>query len=259
MEHKIEKLENLPHKEGRKGYLTTTYGNMWDLRRFDHRGYRSDKSDYAWVKAERAIKRFIGKSYDNAFSHFCKQVELFDQHEFDKYFTSGTGWNKYPSEYIVDVNCNIQYNPEYKLRPWRKRKEESKGVIFKSYDYKESYVNIHTGETNDNPYRYYFGGKKLNGDWVLRVIDGFWKEFESEFDKEYLRLVKEDAHRKELAYRRYEKWRKKHKQYDFRTDEEKKKEQEQKADIIKRDAHGFDDKSFKGEEYHGQKRKKNKK
>ena len=36
----------------------------------------------------------------------------------------------------------------------------------------------------------------------------------------------------------------------------KRKEKEQTNDIISRDRHGFDEESFKGEFYHGQKRKK---
>jgi hypothetical protein len=256
MEEKIEKLENLPIKEGRKAYLTNKYGDMWDLHKFDHRWHRSDKSDYAWVKAERAIKRFLGKSYDKAFSYYCEQVEQYDYHEFKKYFESDNlrYYNtQYPTEYIVDGNGNIQYNKEYKLKPWRKRKEETKGVIFKSYDYKEGYTHVKTGETKSD-LRWFDN----NSHWIYSVIDGFSKEFKSEFEKEYIRLVKEDKQRKELAYRRYEKWRKKHKVYDFRTDEEKNRIKEEESDLIKRDAHGFDDKSFIGEEYHGQKRKKNK-
>ena len=258
MENIIDKLDNLPLKEGRKSYLTNKYGDMWNMRRFDNPWHLSEKSDYADVKAERVIKRFIGKSYDKAFSYYCNQVEQYEYHFFKDYFEHIRYHIKYPAEYIVeyivDTNGNIQYNKEYKLKPWKTRKSESKGVIFKSYDYKEGYTHIKTGETKSN-----LRWTDNKSHWIYSVIEGFSKEFESEFDKNYICLVKEDRQRKELAFRRYEKWRKKHKVYDFRTDEEKNRIKEEETDIIKRDAHGFDDKSFKGEEYHGQNRKKNKK
>ena len=50
----------------------------------------------------------------------------------------------------------------------------------------------------------------------------------------------------------------KKKDYSFLTDDEKRKIEERQSDLIKRDNHGFDDESFKGYWYHGQKRKGNK-
>ena len=253
----INNLESLPFRESRYQYITRKYGNLWDLPRFDNPWHRSDKGSYAWIKAERTIKRYIGKSYDKAFSHFCKQVEQHEQYEFNKYFTeTGRHWNRYPNEYIVDDNGNIQYNPEYKQYKRRyKRDKQTTDITFKSFDYKESYINIHTGEINDNPHRYNLFNDKPYGDWVLTVVEGFWKHFDDINNKEYHRLKREDQHRKELNERRYKKWARYEKKYSFLTRSEEKLIEEKEADLIKRDAHGFNENSFKGIEYHGQKRK----
>ena len=74
--HKLDELEKLPKRESRKAYLTRKYGDMWDLPRFDHPWYRSNKSDLAYVKAQRVIKKFFGKSFNKAFSYYCKLVQI---------------------------------------------------------------------------------------------------------------------------------------------------------------------------------------
>jgi hypothetical protein len=255
----IDKLDTLPFRESRYQYITRKYGDMWDLPRFDNTWHRTDRSGYPWVKAERSIKRYLGKSYAKAFSHFCKQVEQYEQYEFDEYFRGyDRRWNSYPAEYIVDDNGNIQRNPEYETYKTRYRRSKKRdSVTFKSFDYKESYVNIHTGEINDNPNRYNCSRHKPYGDWVLTVVEGFWKQFDDVNDKEYYRLKREDQHRNELNDRRYKKWARYEKAYSFLTRAEEKLIEEREIDLIKRDAHGFDDNSFKGIEYHGQKRKNN--
>lgn len=252
MEQHIEILETLPFKEGRKAYITRKYGDMWDLPRFDHPHYRSEKSDYPWVKAERVIKKFLGKSFDKAFSYYCNQVKVYEQYEFLDNFNQHQSWgySSHPSEYIVDDKGNIQINPEYKKRYRKRKKDTSNGVTFESYDYAEGYRHNETGEIKnnltwcDNPRR-----------WARIVVSGFWKHFDDVNDKEYHRLKREDRHRKELNDRRYKKWARYEKQYSFLTDEEIKLKKEEITDLIKIESHGFDENSFKGIEYHGQKRK----
>lgn len=78
----LEKLEELPKKESRKEYITRKYGDMWDLRRFDHPWYRSDKNDDPQVIAKRVIKKYLGKSFDDAFSYYCTLVKKHEHDEF---------------------------------------------------------------------------------------------------------------------------------------------------------------------------------
>jgi len=255
MDHLLDNLENLPKRESRKDYLTRKYGDMWDLKKFDHPHYRSENSDYPWVKAERVIKKFIGKQFDKAFSYYCKQVEQFEQYHFHTYFKKDEHrWNRsYPSKFIVDKNGNIQRNKEYEQKPWKKKNKDKK-VIFTSFDYKEGYYNKETGETVTQ-LSYCATFKHNRHKWKEIVVSGFWKEFESKEDKEYIRLMIEDKKRKKLEERRYKKWLKE-KQYSFLTKKEEELLKQKETDLIKRDSHGFDENSFKGIEYHGQKRKR---
>ncbi len=39
----IEKLENLPQKQGRKAFLVERYGNLYSLKKFDRPYHRSLK------------------------------------------------------------------------------------------------------------------------------------------------------------------------------------------------------------------------
>ena len=57
------------------------------------------------------------------------------------------------------------------------------------------------------------------------------------------------------AHREYKKQQKEI-QYSFLTKDEQRRIKERETDLVKRDSHGFNDESFKGEYYHGQKRKK---
>lgn len=128
-------LEHLPKFESRKEYLTRVYGNMWDLDKFDHSWYW--KSPY-WKLAKRIIEKNIGKSYDLAFSYFCKQLPYsFLQEEFTDYFipdyyylyfAKENPW-KLRNDYIVDENKLIQLNPDRYIKSsnlnWKKIDSQS--------------------------------------------------------------------------------------------------------------------------------------
>lgn len=100
----LEKLDKLPKRQGRKAYLTEKYGDLYNLDKFDHTWVRSDRGDLPCVKAQRIISKYIGKSFDEAFSKYCKQVEIYEQKEFLDYFNT----YKWRGDYFVDDNGNIQ-------------------------------------------------------------------------------------------------------------------------------------------------------
>ena len=77
----MSKLNELPFRESRKEYITRKYGDMGNVKRFDNSWVRSEKSDFPWVIAKRVILHNVGKSFDKAFSYYCKQVEQYDQME----------------------------------------------------------------------------------------------------------------------------------------------------------------------------------
>jgi hypothetical protein len=255
----IEKLEALPKRESRKEYLMRKYGRLWYVKRFDQPWVRSDKSDYAMVKAIRVIKKFIGKQYDKAFSEYCKLVEQYDYYIFyEEYFMPISRWgDTIVPEFIVDKQGRIQKNKNYV--PYRRSKPNS--FIFTSFDYEEGYMDriskeILTGEEFRAKFRYSWEyiSRHYEGKYVKVVINGFWKEFESEKDPDYIRLCKEKLKQTKLNEKRWKKYNKE-KPYNFLTDEEKKRKESEEDDRLKIERYGFDSESFKGEGYHGKKRK----
>lgn len=179
-----EKLENLPFRESRKEYITHKYGDMWNLHKFDHSWHRSDKSDYPYIKAERVIKKFLGKSFDKAFSYFCTLVPKHEQYEFLRDFKPGYRWE---ADYILDKQKRIQLNPN---RYQRKKKS----IHFRSFDYEEGYYYVPDKKllTNDQMLGYWNNVHHFYpGRFITVIIKGFEKTFESKKDPEYQRLQAE--------------------------------------------------------------------
>lgn len=202
---KLEKLETLPLRESRKEFLTRKHGDMWDLPRFDHPWHRSDSNDIPSVKAERIIKKYMGKSFDKAFSEYCKKVEIYEQREFLDLFQDR---RYYSADYKIDSQKRIQLNPD---RYQRKKKP----IYFRSFDYEEGYYNIVTKEIIQSPRWWEY----KNDNHIRVIIKGFEKTFDSKKDPEYQRLQAE----KEKAQRRNDrllKKEKKEKAYSFLTRKE---------------------------------------
>ena len=205
----VDKYENLPFRESRKEFLTRKYGNLYSLSKFDHRWHRSNKSDYAWVKVDRVIKKFIGKQFDKAFSYYCTISPINEQIEFFEPFKGR--WRNL-AEYVIDKQGRIQRGKELIL--WnKKRKEErdSKGFWFYSIDYQEGYMHKISKEVIDkrtyqnnsysrygnDPYRIYFRDE----DYIKVIINGFSKHFKSKKDREFIRLKKE-KYKQYLLYKK---------------------------------------------------------
>lgn len=212
----IEKLENLPQKQGRKAFLVERYGNLYNLKKFDHPWYRSLKEDNQWCMAERVIQNNIGKSFDMAFSYFCKKYPIYWQ----SYFLKQFGLNRNGYGYYIDEQGNIQENK------YTKRKNL---IYIQSDDYKTELRHKVTGDKKEDfaeiyikekcIYKYgkdkgkiYFTSKfshyEYGADpWKLKsaykryiaqesdfehvIISGWIKYFESKNDPEFKRLTAE--------------------------------------------------------------------
>lgn len=234
----IEKLETLPSREARRESLTRRYGDMWNTR-FDHSWMRSTNDQYPYVKAERIIKKYLGKSFDKAFSEYCKKVKLHEQKEFLDFFDE----NHWRNDYIIDAQKRIQLNLE-------KTPRYKKPIYFRSFDYQEGYYNIVTKEIVQSSRWWEY----KNNNNIRVVIRGFERTFESRKDPEYQRLQAEKV-KAQKRNDRLLKDQKKAKAYCFLTNSELEKKKLAETDIATRDRHGFDETAFKGIEYHGQKRK----
>lgn len=234
----LEILKNLPTKESRKAYITRKYGDMWNLRKFDNPWYRSNRTDQYWFILDKVLKKFLGKSVDKAYSKYCKLVRFDEKEYFWKKFTD-LRWGG--PNYLIDANKNIQLNPKIYSRP-------KKRIVFRSFDYEVSYYDIVTKKIIKNY------ASRYNENVIVIVTKGFEKTFESKKDPEYIRLM---AEKKKLIRlnNKYLKKLAKEKKYSFMSEKEKAKRANE-LDIQKRNSHGFDEESFKGIEYHGQKRKR---
>lgn len=206
---------------------------------WDSRG----KSDYhrigdycPWTIAKRVCNKFIGKNFDKAFARYCELVPAYQQKFFFEQFND---LNHTWRDFYLDKNNCIR-----KVKS-KKNKTSTKRYLY-THDYKTE-RKWFKGDTE------VWWGTKGAIEKII-VVSGTRYEFDAN-DPEYrrVRAELEDARRKE--YRESLKERK-NKCYSFLSKAELKEIEDLKNDIIKRDAHGFDNESFKGEEYHGQKRKK---
>ena len=119
-------MKELPNFESRKQYLTRKYRDMWNLDKFDRPRYWR-KEPYRKIK-DRILYHYIGKSFDEAFSHYCKLIPKHYQRlfleEFEKPFSRWSEWS-------LDENKNIVYKKREKYilqSEWReilRQKEEN--------------------------------------------------------------------------------------------------------------------------------------
>ena len=233
----VNKLEQLPTRMSRKEYLTKKYRDMWNLKRFDSYD-RSKKEDQYFFHLNNILKSHIGKSVDDAFSKYCEKVDIQDQKYFFKEFNEE---KQYYSDYIIDDNKNIQLNSN----GWKRKKNR---VIFRSFDIKYGWYDIRAKIIVNA------GWRCVSEEYIRCIIQGYEKIFESKKDPEYKRLMAEKVKLQRLDKKQKRKERRRQ-QYSFLTKREIALKND-KEDILKRDRKGFDEESFKGLEYHGQKRKR---
>lgn len=98
----FDKYDELPFRESRANYLTRVYGNMWNLQKFDY--YQSNKGAYCILY--RILKSNINKSFDLAFSYYCKKVEKQYQYLFLREFEYKYRYKNY----WIDKNKIIRYD-----------------------------------------------------------------------------------------------------------------------------------------------------
>lgn len=130
-------------------------------------GYKYDRG---WYKlrytspstiVSRIIEKYMGKSFNDAFSYYCKLVPRMYQKEFLEEFEPSRGTS---SSYITDKNGNIKDNP---LNPWKgrykRRRNAYKGpYVINSHDFKTEWRHKETDHKRDDftevyeqiPYKY---------------------------------------------------------------------------------------------------------
>jgi hypothetical protein len=258
MSYDLEKLENLPNRESRWQYLTRKYHNIYNV--LDYRRYNKCKAP--WRIADIVLENNIGKSFDLAFSYFCKKVN--NQQHLYHYFLSNFTNRRWYIYYFTDEKGNIQkyekefpkkkltiYSEDYKSEIRHKITGHKKEDFEPIYSLKETkwYNSIHL--IKDKLLYYEYGAKPYNlrpqyvrykatdKDFENITVSGKCFEFNSKNHYLFKRLTSEKEKRKRKENREIER-KKKEIQYNFLTKselEQKVNKQENDIKIIK---HGFD-------------------
>jgi hypothetical protein len=175
----LDKLEDLPQKQ--------PFHPKWRHRTENTFGKRNP--DFT---AEKIIKNNIGKSYDIAFSYFCKKVKQQDQKEFIDWFN----WRY--SRYIIDELGLIQFHPsrlpviKESKRTFTSNDIEYKIIHKDSGLAKELFnpVEIIVGYKEVLENRWYCRGKKQRNyrkqEWVIKPIKKQIGYLYSEDKKQYV-------------------------------------------------------------------------
>lgn len=84
-------IDNLPLKESRKEFLTSEYGDMYNINRFDS-GSSSNKNpiNYNFNLAKRILKKYVNKPFDEAYSDYSSKAEKYGKEIFKEFFNIHT-------------------------------------------------------------------------------------------------------------------------------------------------------------------------
>jgi len=219
-------MEELPMKES-----MTKGKDRW---RYGSDDCHKVNGKYPWTHVQRVLKKYTGKNADKAFTHYCSIVPKYQQHWFWDELTESTrfGWRFKGSRWgywYVDKNKCIQYNKGVK--------QEITYQIY-SHDIEWGYVDI---KSIDENVRWWKNGYRYN-DKEYVVVKGEIFTFKK-IDASYHKCKAEQASKGRKAAREAEIEARKV-QLSFLTREEIEEKDDRKNDIIKRDAHGFDENSF---------------
>lgn len=243
MRKSIEELENLPKRISHSKYARTE-NKYWNWGESRFRGIN------VYSIANRIVDANIGKSFDMTFSYFCKKIHHKQRwyHCFlDKFSSNGDDkFSRYTFyDYFVDENRLIQkYN----------RIEPKKMYIWKSNDYKDELRYVSDDRVVSKLSIFERNRRNYNGDKTYRfILSGEVKSYPYG-SRIATKLISERA-QKLRKLERQELIAKREIQYCFLSKNELQVKKDKELSWIDRDRLGFGKDSFKGIEYHGQKRK----
>lgn len=230
---KQKDLDNFSSKESIHGGAIRSRNGYW--RRYDRQDWCSGKDLNVYNFAEYVLKNNIGKSFDLAFSYFCKHVSQRFQYVFLERFN---GRSYRSDEWSVDNNRLLVY------KPYRYNSTNKTGVDFYSDDYESELVHKISGHKKDDfkevyekienfpkltpamekyhagrrwfdkgKFLYYLYGENLplcmrykaqKKDFHLVTVKGWKMHFESRNDPRYIRLNQEKIKRKKTQERKIE-------------------------------------------------------
>lgn len=179
-----------------------------------------------WKRVKRICEAYIGKQFDKAFSEYCSQVPVYQQKFFMQEFERKPWKTDYWTYYYVDKQGNIQKHiGTYFLK--------KKKVYFYSDDYKAEKRHKVTGAAY--PQYHWMDKKFKEEDYEYVVVEGYFLEFKSAKDPEFIRLTTDQRKRKKAAARELAK-EKAAKSYSFISNSEKELEKEKERNKVKIEA-----------------------
>ncbi len=200
----------------------------WDRRRKSD-NHKVDNI-YPWTRVNRICEAFVGKQFDKAFSEYCSQVPVYQQKFFMEEFERKPWKTDYWTYFYVDKQGNIQ---KHIGEHFKKKKK----VYFYSDDYKTEKRHKITGVAY--PQYHWMDKKFKEEDYEMVVVEGYFLEFKSAKDPEFIRLTTDQRKRKKAAARELAK-EKAVKTYSFISKSEKELEKEKARNKVKIEAKGFD-------------------
>jgi len=220
----MKDFDNLPFKE-----VINKKMAHWKYREYKLNGV----SFYKLL--ERLLKNNTGKSFDMTFHYFCSTFPKWYQKDFLSEFHNHYISYNYGHWYVDKLGL-IQISYE-KRKPLYRIYSDDYKVVYRNKKNNNigDYLNLQDAEKNYN-----------------RVQTGWFKDVESKKDPEFIAYNKRKQ--RLLAIERNKRKNNKEVIYSFKTKSEI--EKSSKIDILKRNAAGFDEQSFKGDGYHGRKNKK---
>lgn len=261
----IEEIEEMPIEK--LGFFPSR--GWWNDYKWKRYGYTQIGDYTCYTIIDRIIKEFIGKSFNDAFSKYCKIAPKHLRSYFKRDFNGN-----YPYYYIDDEGC-IQYIKEqnqYKGPYIFKSDDILYGKIHKQYkinrneyqiatkkvwkEYSSAFIkrtNIQghwvSEEIRENPNIYYSSFLLVHkkrpfhyakeSDFESYIVQGWEKSFKSKKDSEYIRLKTEKAKQRKMSRKQYKKLAKE-KSYSFISETEEQKKKEKLENDIKIQKHGFD-------------------
>lgn len=242
----IEYYESLPFRESMRVEL-----KWWGY----HGGHYTDIDNVStWTVSRRIIEKYLGKSYDEAFSHYCQIAPKYAQYTFDDNLEKGKWFIEeyltykryaYRKYYYIDDNGILCKTPKAPIQP----------STYYSDDYRSEKVPLYQGnEINWDKYHRLKREGKEGLTTKDKIMEGRRITYNSTNHPEYKKLMAEQMQKKKSNHK-YWLEEAKNKAYIFLTDEEIKKKKDKITNTITRDRLGFNEDSFVGIEYHGQKRK----
>lgn len=207
----IEKMEDLPKRIGIYKALKASNHQRKSLGRTDFHNFRGKSP---WSIVTRILTSYLGKSANDAFSHFCRLVPKYQQKMFWDRFVTRRYW--FNNRFYLDEYGNIQndginpykgpyylYSPDYKTN-WFLRKDTPNKIA--------RFLSKVVEERRDLPWRFFEFYEE-------RAVSGIRYVFESKNDPRYQKHYQEQE-KSRRKQRRIERAASESKEYCFFTKEE---------------------------------------